>query len=84
MHEIYRVYYITAGPFRGSCEHQHITIYDAYSCLSHDFNMAQKEGLSSDRRVCAVENGHERELYEQEMNQLEQWKRFVSWELIKD
>jgi len=46
--------------------------------------MAQKEGLGSDRRVCAVEDGLERELYKQEMNQLEQWRRFVSWEIIKD
>jgi len=46
--------------------------------------MAQKHGLGSDRRVRAVEDGHQRELYEQETNQLEQWKRFVSWEIIKD
>jgi len=68
----------------GSCKHQHVTIYDAYSCLGHDFRMAQKEGLGSDRRVCAVEAGHERELSEQEINQLEQWSRFVSLEIIKD
>jgi hypothetical protein len=43
--------------------------------------MAQKEGLDSDRRVCAVAAGHERELSEQENNQLEQWIRFVSWEI---
>jgi len=46
--------------------------------------MAKKEGLGSDRRVCAVHAGHERELSEQEINQLEQWKRFVSWKIIKE
>ena len=80
MCEMCKVYYMTQGPIRGSCKHQHITIYDAYRCLSHDFRMAQKEGLDSDRRVCAVAAGHERELSEQENNQLEQWIRFVSWE----
>ena len=74
-----RVYcYITKGSIRGSCKHEHLTIYDAYSCLSHDSRMAQKEGIGSDRRVCAVEDGHERELCEQEINQLDQWRRFVS------
>jgi len=46
--------------------------------------MAQNEGLGLDRRVCAVEAGHERELSEQETNQLEQWKRFMSWEIIQE
>ncbi|MCJ7444006.1 MAG: hypothetical protein MUO26_05675 [Methanotrichaceae archaeon] len=84
MCETCRVFYMTQGQIRGSCKHEHLTIYDAYSCLSHDFRMAQKEGTESDRRVCAVENGYERELCKQEINQLDQWKRFASWEIIND
>ncbi len=84
MDERYRIYYITKGPIRGSCKHQHRTIYDAYHCLRHDLRAAKKIGESSDRRVCAVEDGHERELYEYEINQLEQWRRLALWEIIKD
>jgi len=84
MDERYRIYYTTKGPIRGSCKHQHRTIYDAYHCLRHDFRIAQKEGVHSDRHVCAVEDGHERELYEHEINQLELWRRLALWEIIKD
>ncbi len=44
MVERYRIYYITKGLIRGSCKHQHRTIYDAYHCLRHDFHKAKKEG----------------------------------------
>jgi hypothetical protein len=84
MCEMCRIYYMTKGPLRGSCEHEHLTIYSAYRCMSHDSRKAQKEGLGSDRRVCAFEEGIERELCKQEMNQLDQWRRFASWEIIND
>jgi hypothetical protein len=68
MTDRYKVYYITRGPIRGSCEHQHRTIYDAYHCLRHDFRAAEKDGSYSDRHVYAVDGGHERELCEREIN----------------
>jgi hypothetical protein len=71
----YKTYYITKGPTRGSCKHQHRTINWAYHCLTNDSRAAQKEGLISDRRVYAVENGLERELYEHEINELDHWRR---------
>jgi hypothetical protein len=52
-------------------------IYWAYHCLRDDFREAQKEGIFSDRRVYAVENRHERELYEHEINELDHWKRVI-------
>jgi hypothetical protein len=67
----YKIYYITKGPLRGSCKHQHRRLYDAYHCLKHDFHVAEMAGSYSDRHVCAVENGHERELYEHEINILD-------------
>ena len=70
-------YYITKGPIGGSCEHQHRNIYYAYHCLRHDFLSAKKEGLLSDRRVVAVQDGQERELYEHEINELDHWKRVI-------
>ena len=84
MCEMCRVYYMTKGSIRGSCRHEHLTIYGEYSCLSQDSLLAQKEGIGSDRRVLAVEDGRERELCEQEVNQLDQWIRFASWEIISD
>jgi hypothetical protein len=72
-----KIYYITKGPIRGSCEHQHRTIYYAYHCLRHDFLAAQKAGLLSDRRVYAVEDRHERELYEHEINELDHVRRVI-------
>lgn len=83
MVERYKVYYITKGPIRGSCKHQHRTIYDAYHCLRHDFLAAKKNGISSDRHVCAVENGHERELNEYETNRLDYLRRLALMERIK-
>ncbi|MCJ7443486.1 MAG: hypothetical protein MUO26_02965 [Methanotrichaceae archaeon] len=75
MREGYKTYYITKGPIRGSCKHQHRTIYWAYHCLRNDFHAAQKEGILSDRRVYAVENRHERELYDHEINELDHLRR---------
>ena len=83
MGDRYKVYYITKGPIRGSCKHQHRVIYDAFHCLIHDFHAAQKEGICSDRRVRAVEDGHERELYEHEINQLDRFRRSALWQIIK-
>jgi hypothetical protein len=71
----YRVYYITKGPVRGPCEHKHRTIEYAYHCLRHDIQAAQKCGTFSDRRVCAVDEGHERELVEHEINELDYARR---------
>ena len=82
--ERYKIYYIATGPMRGSCKHQHRTIYDAYHCLRHDFKAAQSEGIRSDRRVCAVEDGHERELCEPEVNQLDRLRRSALSEVIND
>ena len=73
----YKTYYITKGPTRGSCKHQHRTINWAYHCLTNDSRAAQKEGLISDRRVYAVENGLERELYEHEINELDHLRRVI-------
>ena len=73
----YETYYITKGPIRGTCKHRHRNIYWAYHCLRNDFCEAQKEGIFSDRRVYAVENRHERELYEHEINELDHWKRVI-------
>jgi Zn-finger domain-containing protein len=73
----YKIYYITKGPIRGSCDHQHRNIYYAYHCLTHDFLAAQKEGLLSDRHVYAVEDGRERELYEHEINELDHVRRVI-------
>ena len=84
MCEICGVHYRTKGSIRGSCGHEHLTIYGVYSCLSQESLLARKEGISSDGRVFAVEDGRERELIEQEVNQLDQWIRFASWELISD
>jgi hypothetical protein len=72
-----KTYYITKGPIRGSCKHQHRTIYWAYHCLRNDFRAAQKDGIFSDRRVYAVENRHERELYEHEINELDHLRRVM-------
>ena len=77
MGEGYKNYYITKGPIRGSCKHQHRTIYWAYHCLTNELLAAQKEGLISDRRVYAVENGLERELYEHEINELDHLRRVI-------
>jgi len=77
MGEGYKTYYITKGPIRGSCKHRHRNIYWAYHCLRNDFRAAQKEGILSDRRVYAVENRHERELYEHEINELDHWRRVI-------
>jgi hypothetical protein len=71
MGERYRVCYITFGLGRGSCGHQHRTIYDAYHCLRHDFRAAEESGSYSDRHVCAIENGIMRELNELEINLLD-------------
>ncbi len=71
----YKVYYITKGPIRGPCEHKHRTIDFAYHCLRHDIQAAEKEGTYSDRRVCAVDNGQERELVEHEINELDYARR---------
>ena len=71
MGEGYKVYYITKGLIRGTCEHKHRNIYYAYHCLRHDFDAAQKEGTLSDRGIYAVDNGYERELYEHEINELD-------------
>jgi hypothetical protein len=68
-------HYITKGLLRGSCEHKHRNIYYAYHCLRHDFLSAEKEGLLSDRRVVAIQDGQERELYEHEINELDHWRR---------
>ncbi len=73
----YKVYYITKGPIRGSCEHKHRTIDYAYHCLRHDIQAAEKEGTSSDRRIYAVDNGQERELVELEINELDYARRTV-------
>ena len=73
----YETYYITKGPIRGTCKHRHRNIYWAYHCLRNDFREAQEEGIFSDRRVYAVENRHERELYEHEINELDHWKRVI-------
>jgi hypothetical protein len=67
----YKVYYIAKGPIRGPCEHKHRTIDYAYHCLRQDHKAAEKDGTLSDRRVYAVDNGHERELVEHEINQLD-------------
>lgn len=83
MGERYRVYYITRGVNRGSCKHQHRTIYDAYHCLRHDINVARKNGSSSDRSICAVEDGHERELNEREINQLDNLRRLMLKESLR-
>jgi hypothetical protein len=72
-----KIYYITKGPIRGTCKHQHRNIYWAYHCLRKDFRDAQKEGTFSDRRVYAVENQHERALYEHEINELDHWRRVI-------
>ncbi len=77
MGERYRVYYIAKGVNSGSCKHQHRTIYDAYHCLRHDINAASKSGGSSDRFICAVDNGHDRELNEKEINQLDHLRRLM-------
>jgi hypothetical protein len=71
MGDRYKVYYIAVGLGRGSCRHQHRTIYDAYHCLRHDFHAAEESGSYSDRHVCAVENGVTRELNEREINLLD-------------
>ncbi len=73
----YKVYYITKGPIRGPCEHKHRTIDYAYHCLRQDHKAAEKDGTLSDRRVYAVDNGHERELVEHEINQLDYARRMV-------
>jgi len=73
----YKVYYITKGPIRGPCEHKHRTIDYAYHCLRHDYHAAEKDGILSDRRVYAVDNGHERELVEHEINQLDYSRRMI-------
>lgn len=83
MEERYKIYYITKGPNRGSCKHQHRSIYDAYHCLRHDINEARKSGGSSDRAVCAVDDGHERELNEQEINQLDHLRRLMLKENLR-
>jgi hypothetical protein len=71
----YKTYYITKGPIRGSCEHQHRNIYYAYHCLRQDVLAGRKEGMLSDRRVYAVQDGQERKLYEHEINELDHLKR---------
>jgi hypothetical protein len=73
----YKIYYITKGPIRGCCDHKHRNIYYAYHCLRHDFLSAQKVGLLSDRRIFAVQDGQERELYEHESNELDQVRRVI-------
>jgi hypothetical protein len=73
----YKVYYITKGPIRGPCEHKHRTIDYAYHCLRHDYQAAEKDGILSDRRVYAVDNGQERELIEHEINQLDYARRMI-------
>ena len=80
MREGYETYYITKGPIRGACKHRHRNIYWAYHCLRNDFRAAQKEGIFSDRRVYAVENRHERELYEHEINELDHLRRVILME----
>ena len=82
MSEGHKTYYITKGPIRGSCEHQHRNIYYAYHCLRHDVLAAQKEGLLSDRRVYAVQDGQERELYEHEINELDHLKRVTLKKIV--
>jgi hypothetical protein len=77
MEEGYKIYYITRGPIRGSCEHRHRTIYYAYHCLRHDIRAAKKDGTLSDRRVYAVDNGQERELFEHEINELDYARRVI-------
>ena len=77
MGEASKIFYITKGPIRGSCKHQHRNIYWAYHCLRNDSHAAQKEGLISDRRVYAVENGLERALYEHEINELDHLRRVI-------
>lgn len=83
MGERYKVYYITKGVNRGSCKHQHRTIYDAYHCLRHDINVSRKSGGCSDRFICAVEDGLERELNEQEINQLDHIRRLMLKETLR-
>ena len=71
----YIVYYITKGPISGACEHKHRTIDYAYHCLRHDIQAAEKEGVRSDRRILAVDNGRERELVEHELCELDYARR---------
>jgi len=71
------VYYITKGHIRGACEHKHRTIDYAYHCLRHDIQAAEKEGIRSDRRVLAVDNGQERELVEHENFELDYARRMA-------
>ena len=73
----YRIYYITKGHIRGSCQHKHRTIDYAYHCLRHDIQAAEKEGTCSDRRILAVDNGQERELVEHENCELDYARRMA-------
>jgi len=42
-------------------------------------------GLLSDRRICAVQDGQERDLYEHELNELDQVRRVILKEItLKD
>lgn len=73
----YSIFYITRGQVRGPCEHKHRTIEYAYHCLRHEIQACQKDGIVSDRRIYAVEDGRERELVEREIYELDYAKRLM-------
>jgi hypothetical protein len=63
-------YYITHGPVRGTCLHQHHTLSSAKQCLRIDAADCRHQGSHSDREIYAVEQGERRPLTPVEREQL--------------
>lgn len=57
-----KTYYTTRGSVRGECGHKHRDISTAYDCFARDQRGCERQGGYSDRTVCAVKDGEEREL----------------------
>lgn len=68
--------YTTSGSVRGTCGHQHHTVEAAAECMARDARACRSlgGGAYSDRHVIAVVDGQERDLAEQEREDLWAWQ----------
>mgnify|MGYP001583537204 FL=1 len=65
--------YRCLGPVRALCGHEHRTLSGAERCLYADQAVCSKQGGYSDRRIVGVtDEGWERELTDEEFEQLDQ------------
>ena len=67
-------YYVAYGSVRGSCGHRHRTIGSAQRCIDSDMSGCARQGGYSDRYVTVREDGHEVDLTDAEVNEIDYYE----------